>query len=1059
MARLLCSCALALLPASFAFAQSYTTSTYAGTDRLLDGHAANTVPLRYPWGMAQDAPGNIYFADTDDNRVRKVDVNGIISTVAGNGVPGFSGDGGQAIDAELDGPQGVRLDGSGNLFIADYVNEVIRKVVLATGVITTVVGNGDYEASGDGALATAAGIDPYDLAVDGAGNLYIADYYNNRIRKVSAATQTITTIAGMNLPGDGQTGPANQAALNGPIGISVDASGFVYFVDYFNNIVKKINQSTNTISVFAGSGNFGFGEPSYDGNNGPAVNAALLYPFSTAVESDGNILIDCIVELWRVTVSTGTIQFIAGSDTFGFAGDGGLAIDAHFGGMLYASSAPNGDVLIADVGNFRVRNIHNNVVNTVAGTTILDNIPATTAFLNAPDGLVPDGKGGMFIADTGDSRVREVSQANTITAYAGTGIRGTQTGELFFPSGITLDGQGALYIADTNNNRVMKMIPGGSLTVVAGGNGPGYSGDGNFAQRAQLRSPSGVAVDSAGNVYIADEGNGAVRMVDGNQVITTIAGTGIPGFSNDNGPAKLARVATHDLTIFGGSLYLAEMLTHRIRKIDLSSLMISTVVGIGTPGFSGDTGPPLSAQLKFPAGVAFSSTGDMYIADQGNSVVRHVSGSTIDTIAGNRQPEFNTESGTALAVSIDPSRVAVDSNGVIYITDNFNDRVRVLLPQNPATLAIDTGNNLSGPSGNLAAISVVVTDASGNPVGGALVNFTVSSGSASFASASSSGSTSGSATASATTAGDGTASVVVTLGPNQGNVTISAASPGLNSVTFSLTVTAPPVVIPIPQIAVGGVTGAGLSVPAIQALSTGGIGTVKGQNFGVGPTFLSVGPGDLVNGQVPVNFHGVCFEIGGVRAFIFGASDTQINFQTPVLAAGATAAVSVIAGCDASVPLASGAVNVPIQSATPEFFYFTYNANGNNPVAATDSITGAYLVAASQFPGAGFLPAQPNEYVTIYATGFGATNPSFAPGVFPPSGGTVTGTVTVTLGGNPLPAANILYVGLTPNDPGLYQLNILIPAGVPNGDLPLVIAIGNASSSPGAYLTVQAQNQ
>jgi uncharacterized protein (TIGR03437 family) len=689
-------------------------------------------------------------------------------------------------------------------------------------------------------------------------------------------------------------------------------------------------------------------------------------------------------------------------------------------------------------------------VNTVAGTTILDNIAAATAFLNAPDGLVPDGKGGMFIADTGDSRAREVSQAGTIANYAGNGIRGTDTGELFFPSGMAMDSLGSLYIADTNNDRVMKMFPGGSLTVVAGGNGTGYSGDGSFAPRALLNSPTGVAVDSAGNVYIADEGNGAVRKVDTNQVITTIAGTGIPGFSNDNGPAKLAKVATHDLTLFGGSLYLAEALTNRIRKIDLSSMNISTVVGIGTPGALGDNGPPLSAQLNHPVSVAFSATGDMYIADEGNFLLRHVSGSTIDTIAGNGQFQFKTESGTALSVSIDPSRVAVDSSGVIYFTDQFNDRVRVLLPQKPAKLAIASGNNGSGAPGNVVSISVQVTDASSNPVGGALVNFTVSSGSASFSS--------GSSAASATTAGNGTASVLVTLGPNQGAVTISAVSAGLNAVTFSLTVTAPPVVTPMPQIAAGGVTGAGFSVPAIQALSSGGIGTVKGQNFGAGPVFLSVGSGDLVNGQVPVNFHGVCLQIGGVPAFIFGASDTQINFQTPALAAGATVGVTVISSCNSSTPLASATVNIPIQSATPEFFYFANNANGNNPVAATDSITGAYLVASSQFPGAGFLPAHQSEFVTIYATGFGPTSPSFAPGVFPATGGTVTANIMVTLGGTPLPAASILYVGVTPNDPGLYQLNILIPPDAPNGDLQLVITIGGTSSPPGAYLTVQASN-
>ena len=172
-----------LLCAPVILAQSYLTTTVAGTTRLLDGKPATNVPLRRPWGIAQDSAGNFYIADSGDNRVRRVDVNGNISTVAGNGVPGFSGDNGPATAAELYTPQGVALDSKGNLYIADYYNERVRKVVLSTGVITAVAGNGNYEYSGDGAVATAAGVDPFDVAVDSTGNLYIADYYNSRIRK------------------------------------------------------------------------------------------------------------------------------------------------------------------------------------------------------------------------------------------------------------------------------------------------------------------------------------------------------------------------------------------------------------------------------------------------------------------------------------------------------------------------------------------------------------------------------------------------------------------------------------------------------------------------------------------------------------------------------------------------------------------------------------------------------------------------------------------------------------------------------------------------------------
>lgn len=271
------------------------------------------------------------------------------------------------------------------------------------------------------------------------------------------------------------------------------------------------------------------------------------------------------------------------------------------------------------------------------------------------------------------------------------------------------------------------------------------------------------------------------------------------------------------------------------------------------------------------------------------------------------------------------------------------------------------------------------------PVGDVLVNFTVTSGTATLG------------LSSVLTGGDGIATAQLTLGQTPGPVTISAASSGLTTITFGATILPPQSTTPSPVINSNGIQGAALSAPPIQALSTGGIATVFGTNFAANATFLSVGTGDLVNGQTPTNFQGICVLVNGTRAPIFGVSSTQVNFQTPVLGTG-TAAVQVVTGCDTAAPLTSPAVSVPAQTATPEFFYFVNNSTGINPVAATDSISGAYLVAASQFPGAGFTPAHPGEFVTIYGTGFGPTTPSFAPGTFPSQGGQVAGTVAVTLG-------------------------------------------------------------
>jgi uncharacterized protein (TIGR03437 family) len=1035
------------LLAAFSCAQSYSISTVAGSSRLRDGNPATSVPLRYPYGVAQDAIGNVYFADAQDNRVRRVDTKGIITTVAGTGVAGFSGDGGPATQAKLNTPQGLRLDAKGaNLYIADYDNNRVRMVVLATGVITTLAGTGDFRFNGEKGLATEIAFDPDDIAVDSAGNIYIADYTNSRIRKVLASDGTISTIAGIpNAGNGGDFGPAVQAALNGPTGISVDAQNNVYFIDLNNNRVRKISQSTGIITNFAGSGDGGYGEPQFDGDGGPAVKAFLAIPFSTAVEPNGNVLILCVFELWRVFASDSSIHFIAGNDSLSFGGDGGLLASAKFAVPIYINTSPTDDILISDVGNYRVRRVSAGNINTVAGTTILDGIPATTAFLNQPDGLVLDSKGGMVIADTSDSRVRIVPSTGVIANLAGTGIRGQDTGQLFFPRGMKYDSLGNLLIADQQNDRIMR-IPAGSAIMLEAGNGQtGFSGDGGQANQSRLNSPMGVTADATGNVYIADNGNERIRMVDLNGDISTIAGNGNPNFVGDNAPAKSAQLDPIDVAMDNaGNLLVADWINHRIRKINLTTKVITTVAGIGTPGYSGDGGPATSAQLSLPTSMTVDAAGNLYIADNGNSVVRRVSASTgvITTIAGNGKLSFNAETGTATGVSIDPTRVVVDASGTIYFTDQFNDRIRKLLVQVPATMTISSGDAQSGPPGTSISIAVKVADASGTPVGGVAISFAVASGTASLSGAT------------ATTGGDGVATIQLTLGATVGALKITASAGGLTTVTFNLTVTQPVVTVPQPQITSGGVEGAALSVPAVQALSTGGIASIFGANFGAGAVFQKVGSSDLVNGQVPVNFQGICVTVAGVNAPIFGASNTQVNFQVPLLSNTGPAPVQVITGCGTANQLTSNAVVVPAQAATPEFFYFVQSANGINPVAATDAISGVGIAAASLFPGSGFAPAHPNEYVTVYATGFGATNPAVAPGAFPAQLASAIGAVTVTLGGVAIPAANVLYAGVTPGGPGLYQVNLLIPANTPNGDLPLIIQVGGQQSPAGAYLTV-----
>jgi hypothetical protein len=286
-----------------------------------DGGPATSASLNNLQGVAVDAHGNIYIADTSDNRIRKVTASsGIITTVAGGGT--VLGDGGLATLAGLTSPVGVGLDASGNIYIAG--GNRIRKVTAATGNITTVAGTGASGSGGDGGAATNAGLNgPRGVAVDISGNFYIADAYNNRIRKVTASTGVITTVAGNGTAGfTGDNGPATSAELANPSGVAVDSAGNIYIADYSNNRIRKVTASTGIITTVAGNGT-----ASYFGDGGPATSAALNYPAGVAVDSLGNIYIADYYNnsIREVIASSGIIVTAAGNGTPGYGGDGGAS--------------------------------------------------------------------------------------------------------------------------------------------------------------------------------------------------------------------------------------------------------------------------------------------------------------------------------------------------------------------------------------------------------------------------------------------------------------------------------------------------------------------------------------------------------------------------------------------------------------------------------------------------------------------------------------------------------------------------------------------------------------
>jgi trimeric autotransporter adhesin len=364
-------------------------STVAGTDSdgySGDGGLATSAALEEPYGVAIDASGNIYIADSRNNRIRMVTKStGIISTVAGIGFYGYSGDGGLATSAALYYPHGVTVDVSGNIYIADTFNHRIRMVTKSTGIISTVAGTG-YGYRGDGGLATSAALkDTRGVAVDASGNIYIADTYNNRIRMVTKSTGIISTVAGNGFHGySGDGGLATSVALKYPYGVTVDGSGNIYIADSRNNRIRMVTKSTGIISTVAGDGS-----NSYSGDGGLATSAKLAYPYGVAIDASGNIYIADTGNhrIRMVTKSTGIISTVAGDGSDGYRGDGGLATSA---GLFHPKDLTidgSGNIYIADTGNKRIRMVLLYVLDTAfpSPSSIVTAVPT---YSPAPSSIV-----------------------------------------------------------------------------------------------------------------------------------------------------------------------------------------------------------------------------------------------------------------------------------------------------------------------------------------------------------------------------------------------------------------------------------------------------------------------------------------------------------------------------------------------------------------------------------------------------------------------------------------------------------------------------------------------
>ncbi|HKJ95574.1 MAG TPA: hypothetical protein VKA32_08100, partial [Gammaproteobacteria bacterium] len=659
------------------------TAGYSG-----DGGPAVAAQM-IPSAVAVDTAGNLYIGDS--NRIRKVDaVTGIINTVAGNGIQGDSGDGGPATAAEFTASY-IALDAHGNLYIADAFANRVRKVDAATGIITTVAGNGTQGYSGDGGAATAATLNvPRGMDFDSAGNLYIVDSGNKVVREVDRSTGDIATV----------TGAGTASGLSDPHGIAVDTAGNVYVADSGTDSVRKVVLGTGVMTTVAGNGT-----PGYSGDGFAATSAQLNAPNGLAVDSAGNLYIADFsnVAIRKVNLSTGIISTVTGGNLNSSTGDGGLASAATITQPWGVALDSQGALYIAT--QYTVRRV-GEALPTFPPTPVGSSSAAKSAVLqvNSPVTLTAAGVEGGFkdftAGSLGGCSLNTPLTAGTLCRLPLT-FQPTEPGERTAPLLVT-DSNGIRYLFPVRalGTAPQAALTPGIITTVAGNGTVGYSGDGGAATAAEMGDAQALALDDAHNLYIADTANSAIRKVDAaTGVITTIAGNGTASSSALNHPDGVAVDGV-------GNVFISDDYNGYVRELKAATGTIVNVAGTG-----GSTSNPLAS----PAGMAVDLAGNLYFADAGLGRIDKIDARTLYmyTVAGNplttAQDGFSGDGGPAVgALMRTPTAVDLDPIGDLFIADTGNERIREVTK---STGIIDTiagiGDAAEGMSGTQASQSPI----------------------------------------------------------------------------------------------------------------------------------------------------------------------------------------------------------------------------------------------------------------------------------------------------------------------------------------------------------------
>jgi uncharacterized protein (TIGR03437 family) len=936
----------------------YVLKSFAGAFPLGDGGPAVAALLYTPSAVALDGSGNVFILDSNNYRIRKITADGTITTtvklqvygndmkigrdggfyvtssalvtkinpggsspygqvtvIAGSGSVGSSGDGAAATAASLSANTGgIALDSAGNVYFVD--GNRVRKVT-TDGVIHTVAGTGVAGYNGDNQTAVTAQLNqPWGLAVDSGNNLYIADWLNFRVRKVSSGG--ITTIAGNGMSGAPVDGSATTSPLGAPYGLTVDGAGNVYITDIGLYLALRIGVD-GKLSHVAGNGSqvssFGY-------TDGAATGSYLYHPTGLAVDGSGNLF---IAEEWgnRVRqVTAGNLRTFAGK--LHFAGDGGPAVSALLNYPIDVALDSKGDAFIADAYNYRIREVQSSgSISTIAGNGVPDTpddgVKATSAPLPDIWAIASDTNGNVFLATT--HKVLKVTTTGVVTTVAGTGAVG-DTGDTFPANkatftcitGIAVDGSGNIYVADSDANRVRKISAAdGSISAFAGTGQAGSFGDSGQATYAKLNLyndcyPAPLATDAQGNVYIGDYGNFVVRKVDPSGIISTVAGNGAFGSPVNGAASKSSPLSSAaGLSVDGlGNLYIVSDLYNAVYRVDTAGL-IQQISGGGTAPAT--DGSPATATSGF-AGVGLK----------------------------------------------------VDANRDLYVADPTDMIVRKLVYNSPVGLSIVSGNNQSGPAGMAlpSPLTVVINGRGGAGVAGATVNFSVTSGAATLSANS------------ATADGTGTAQVSVTPGPlgsGTGSVIVSASVAGSNAtpVSFTLFATQPNPNCLVPAPSITSVRSLG-DFGGLPSFASGSWLEIKGANLATNTRSWT--NADFHNGAAPTSLDGTGVTIDGLAGFVSYISPQQVNVVAPAdpMTGQVQVTATNCAGTSTPYPIQKNALAPGLLAPA------AFNVGGKQYLAATLSDGVTYVGSP------GHAATKPGDSLETFGIGFGGVNPPATPG-------------------------------------------------------------------------------